>query len=457
MITTTDAETGELLATKTIGVAIAQPREYVEVSQISFEGWGPERNRLQVSLAGVQAGPIPPVTAELVLPPDAIPGFLGSQGGVFRGALLPGNRRLNLSAENIRQLEGASEQGQVYVNVDGVPRVFIFDVTFASDGQQVVPTEHQRPGLRLVADPAYLPGPSTAIGIQVDSPPSGSTLSFAIGRQEGPRFVPEMEQMLGQPREQRLGCSPYGPGGAILLSARLGDWDLSLDTSGIVGERTLLAKLFSYDGNVLETAETAVVFDDVPPAHLQVIPPIDSATAGQPYLVKALCTRSLSGVASAQFFVGRPVDGKLPEKTPTVSGVPIDDQKLEWFAELPIPADAIGTIPISVQFTNRVGLSDVATTVVAVQSAEQAGLGTLAGQVLEGPRPQAGLTVTLSTAGGTALFQATSGPDGSFRFPNLKPGSYKVSAAKTSSSRQGEAAATVEAGKTANANVSLQL
>ena len=338
-----------------------------------------------------------------------------------------------------------------------MPRVFIFDVTFSSDGQTVTPTQSSRPKITLDAAAAYLPGPLTEFGLNVDSPPSGSRLQFAIGVQNGNRFTPEIKQDLSQARERTIGCSPFGPGGAILLSASLSDWKLTVDTSGVVGPRTLMAKLIGYDGNLLDQATAPVVFDDVPPQNLQVVLPVGPATAGQPCLIKALAIRSLSGVTSAQFFVGLPLDGKIPDKTPTISGTAFDEEKLEWYAEVPIPADATGTVPITVQFTNAVGLSDVATANIAVQSAEQAGLGTILGKVTEGPLPQPDLTVTLSTAAGQALFQATTVPFGSFRFPNLTPGMYKLATAKAASNRKGEGTATVEAGKTATADISLQL
>ena len=455
-IEVTDAQTGEQLAHKTIGVAVAHPREYVRINRVDYVASGLGRNRFSLSLAGTGEPLTPPVTAEIELPPAVNPGLLGVQSGVFRG-ILPPNAPLELTAENIQFLEGSPEQGEVFLNVDGVPRVYIFDVTYGDGRVPAVPLERQRPGLRLVNKPAYQPGPNTDFGLRADVPPSGSQLQFMIGRMEGTRFIPEVQQQLDAPLQASIGCTPFGPGGAIMLSASLRDWQLALDTSGIVGQRTVTAKLISYDGSTLDVARSDVIFDEAPPQNPRVIAPTFPATAGQPYLVKALCTSSLSGVVSAQFFVGTPVDGKIPDKTPTVSGTPVDDTRLEWYVELPIPADAKGSIPVSVQLTNAVGLSTVATTTINVQSPQQAGLGTITGKVAEGPLPQAGLTVTLSDAKGAALKQATSGPDGSYTFAGLQPGQYVVSSYKESSNRKGAAQVTVAAGKTATANVSLTL
>ncbi|GEM_PF-3255190 len=452
----TDATTGEVLAQKSIGVAVANPREYVQVNQVEYQSNGFGGNRFSLTLSGDGAPLTPPVSAEIELPPAVNPGLLGVQSGVFRG-LLPPNGTLQLTAENISFIEGSPEQGEVFLNVDGVPRVYIFDVTYDNVRVPAQPVERQRPGLRLVNQPAYQPGPNTTFGIQADVPPSGSYLQFMIGRMEGNRFVPEIQQQLNGPLNASIGCSPFGPGGAILLSASLRDWQLTIDTTGIVGQRTLAGKLLAYDGSTLDMVHADVIFDDAPPSNPRVILPTYPATAGQPYLVKALCTSSLSGVVSAEFFFGRPVDGKMPDKTPTVPGTPVDDSKLEWYVELPIPADAKGSMPVSVQLTNAVGLSTVATATIEVQSAQQAGEGTITGKVMEGSLPQAGLTVTLSDDKGAAIKQATSGPDGSFTFPGLQPGKYTVSSYKESSNRGGTAEATVTAGKTTSANISLTL
>lgn len=452
----TDATTGELLAHKSIGVAVANPREYMQVNRVDYQANGLGGNRFSIMLSGDGAPLTPPVSAEIEFPPAVNPGLLGVQSGVFRG-LLPPNGPLELTAENITFIEGSPEQGEVFLNVDGVPRVYIFDVTYGSASVPAQPVERQRPGVRLVNQPAYQPGPNTSFGIQADVPPSGSYLQFMIGRMEGNRFVPEFQQQLNGPLNASIGCSPFGPGGAILLSASLRDWQLTIDTTGIVGQRTLAGKLIGYDGSTLDMVQANVVFDDAAPKNPQVILPTYPATAGQSYLVKALCTASLSGVTSAEFFFGRPVEGKMPDKTPTVAGTPVDDSNLEWYVELPIPADAKGTLPVSVQLTNAVGLSTVATATIQVQSAQQAGQGTITGKVMEGSLPQAGLTVTLSDDKGTAVKQATSGPDGSFTFPGLQPGKYSVSSYKESSNRGGTAEATVTAGQTTTANISLTL
>jgi hypothetical protein len=460
-----DAERLTTVAERQISVSIASPREYARVEQVEFQPQSCVKNRFSITLSDVAAAnnpaqsqarlPGPPSTAELVLTPDRIPGLLGVQGGVRRGLLPASGAGLQLVAENLQLAPAANEQGYAYITIDGCPRAMVFRTTFSRQGDPTTPVEDIRPSVRLRSSRFGRAGPDFAVTVEADYAPAGASLEVSLGTGQGDAFEPQIVRKLDTPQQRRVGLSPFGPGGALLFEAALRDWTVPLDTTGILGERLLRARILGEDGKVIAAAIQPVVLDDSPPeAQLTGLPPQAAKTA--PLAVQAMARDELSGIAEVQFFVGKPADGKLPAGVAAVPGQPIDAARTLWTAELPLTA-AQGSTAISAQFTNGVGLSCFATATVDVVAAVPAATGKIIGKVLEGPRPQAGLEVILKDDKGTELVKARTGPDGTFSIEKVPPGKYVLACEKPASQRKGSASVTVAPGTVASVQLELTL
>lgn len=104
-------------------------------------------------------------------------------------------------------------------------------------------------------------------------------------------------------------------------------------------------------------------------------------------------------------------------------------------------------------------MSSFTTTDINVVSSSILNQGRIAGKVMEGPRPQPGLTVILKTgdAKGPEKAKAVTQADGSFVFDQLAPGPYTLSTKKAVSYRQAEKQVQVTAGKTTDATLDLSI
>lgn len=452
-----DAGTGDELAKETLHIGVASPREYVAIDSIQFQPTGLKPNRLSLTARAMPTFTPPACLVELLLPPQRIEGFAGVKAGVFRGLLARENQTLQLSADALNLSEETGDAGCIYINVDDCPRAFVYRGTFARRGEATTPYEDPQPALRLNAPRLALAGPKVTAGLEVDEGPSGATLLLELGSNRQGVFRSEQSSKFPTPRQQRIGLAPGGPAGALLLSAAIRDWQAEMDATGIVGHRRLCARLISVDGQTICTAEQPITLDDSPPTGVQLMNVPRRAAKGAPLVLTARGQDDLSGITEAKFFLGAPVDGKLPQGMITAVGKPLDAASEQWTAALELPPGAKGEISVGVQFTNGVGLSTLATATLDVADAADLALGKIVGSVTEGPRPQAGLEVVLKTDKGAELGKTKTGDNGEFTFNSVAPGSYKLSTAKPTSLRKAEASVTVDKAQTAAATLRLEL
>jgi hypothetical protein len=454
-----------LLGERVVSVGIAPPREYVRVESRSFAPAGPAnggKNKLSVTLEGVVPFAEPAIPVEMVLSPQRIPGFLGAKDGTLRGEL-PAKMtgpppRLVLFAENLQLDPSADEEGYFYLNVDGYARAFVFRTTFARQGSETTPRPDGRPAIRVVTESYALADSKWNVLLEVDNAPPDASLEVSMGQFQGERFQADLVRKLPGPRDELIGCLPQGPDGALLFEAVLKDWVVPLNISGIQGARLIRVRLLDSGGGVMQTAVKPILSDSTPPERVRFVEPPTQAKKGSRLVLRATGGDPESGIARVVFFLGRPQGNKPPEKVASVEGTPVKGSEATWSAALPLP-DVKGPAEVSAQFVNGVGLSRFDTTTIDLLDTDPriTGPGKIRGVVMEGPRPQPGLEVTLKDPKGNALAKAKTGPDGVFEIAPVAPGNYVVYAAKAESQRRGSRATKVEPNKTAEVTVELEL
>ncbi|MBL8799960.1 MAG: hypothetical protein JNM56_39120 [Planctomycetia bacterium] len=451
----------KVLERKFIPVGLASPREYVTVTNILFSpprerGGVDSNNRLSVGLVSpLTSGP--PCYAELVLPSDRIPGFLGVKDGNFKGEVPIGGEELKLYADNLQLLPGADEQGYCYLTIDNATRAIIFRVTYARGGEPTTPREDTQPAIRVNAPRFGVTGDVLPVQIEVDNAPANATVELAIGRPAGGGFEIDSSMKFPSGRQTRIGFFPYGKNGALLFDASIQDWNIKLDTLRIKGPRTLKARLLAADGQTVRTAEMTIILDDTPPDKVQILNPPKAAKKDAPLTLKAFAQPPVSGIKEVNFFIGQPVNGKLPPKTMLFKAEP-DPSGAFWTATLPLQGENKGPTDFSVEFKSEAGLSGFATTNIDLLDKEPPPEpGKIAGQVLEGLRPQPKLPVILLDEKDKELSRTMSDADGNYEFPNLKPGLYRVYTIKEVNKRKADVQTKVEAGQTTKLDLPLML
>jgi len=441
-----------------VPVGIAAPREYVTVDAVQFapavaESGG--KNRLSFTLRATTELAGPPCTVALVLPPDRIPGFLAVGDGTFRGPLPAAGGALELFAQGIRLESTAEGSGYVDLDIDDLKRGLRFRTTFAAQGGPTTPREDDRPALRLRAGRVAPTGASVPVVIEVDDPPPGATLELKLGRSPGGAFVADIARTFPTARRRHVGFHAGGPGGSLLFEASLADWSVVLDTTGLRGRRELRARLLDADGREVRAASLALVLDDLSPGDVRFVDPPKQARRGRPVTLRAAGVPTDSGIASATFFPGAPVDGKVPPGVATVPGTPLDPDKTTWTASLPLPDGKAATADVGVRFLSGAGVASVATAAIELLDADPVTPGILTGIVLEGPLPQPDLVVILGDDKNVERGRTTTAKDGTFRFAGLPPGSYQVFSSKPTSRTGRLVPATIKAGETADVTLEL--
>ena len=451
-----DAASHEELSSAVFPIDIIEPRQFVTVDSVRFSPKDDNHNRLEVELR--ENGQMPGRPCQVQLDVDAahVPGLVGLGDGVFKGKLPANGDPLVLFARNLRLADGTSEQGSFSLTIDGIPRTIVFDTTFARSGNPTTPVEAIRPAMQLSAPKTGRSGGPFAAHIETDYAPASATLELGLGRKSLTGRL-EMDNVvkLSGGRQRRVGFSSTGKGGALLFNALIADWNVPLDTSGIVGHRVLRARLLASDGRELATAQQEVVLGDRPPQGVTFENVPKLASNKKPLELSASVLQSIPEVSSVTFFVGKPENDAIPKNAATAQGKS-DPVGVTWTGQIALKPTVKGTVPVSAQFTNAAGLSSFITTNVEVTDADVGGA-EIAGKVVEGSIPQSGVKVVLADGKGAELAKATTGADGSFTFKSLKPGKYTTSAAKPTSGRRGSAAVDVKEDSTVQATIELWL
>lgn len=479
---------GQVLETREIPVDIATAedylRDYVEVSQARFiPSRAGEKNRLIVKLKALPRLSGPPCKVELVLPrdPTLFPSLREDAEGTLSDELEPG-KTLELFAEDLSLDPSAPETGSFYLNLDGLERAIWFRTKFVANGtpQQAVIEPAPRVRLKTEIKPEP-PAAQLIVSTTVDNAPPGALLLLGLGRLEAGKFVEDRKTWVAPARDRGIGFDAKGEKGALLFEASVKDWVHNFNTANLRGERILFAWLRDPEGKtVLNQAAVPLLLDDKPPDKISLELPTKVAHGTKALNVKGTVAPPASGIKEVLFFVGNKADF---EKSKTsglaAAGKATDLSGKAWEALLPLPKDPSGSIVVSARFMSGVGLTQFAApqevAIIAplptqaemeaenVKAKKPPALGSIEGKVLEGDRPQPGLTVYLLTDDPEAkekernkpLDMKKSAANGSFAFKDLKPGHYRVFCEKASAMRKDLKPVNVESGMAAEVTLSL--
>jgi hypothetical protein len=442
---------GTVTETKDLALRLMVPTEYVAVSDIKYTSdESGKENALRVQVKALEGFTGPPCVVSLDLRPAVIPGLRAEQTNGTYEQKLTAQGTVQLSAENLKFQDAPPKSGLVFLTVDGYERAFIYETTFAALGRTVTPAPDKRPQMRLVADRYVRPSPKLKVGVEVDNPPGlGGLLQVGLDRdRDNVVRGAEFEDRRGA-REQRVRVLEPAPDGALLLQTEVKPWTVELDSAGLFGEFLIQGRLEDAGKEVIK-AEVRVTFDGTPPENVKIVAGDlpKQLRRGDPIPLKATGNDPQSGISEVVFFAGKlPADGKIPPTAVQVKGTPPAGKETAWTARLPVPTDTKGTAEVSVQFTNRVGLSATDTiTIQLVDAPPPSKTTSIEGTIRVGDLAQPNLTVYLRDPQGVEKDKTTTDAAGKYLFKDVPPGSYRVTASKAAGSK-GETAVTVTEGQ----------
>ena len=372
------------------------------------------------------------------------------------------------------------------LDVDGYPRAFNFavDCSSAADMQPQGP-QHDWRQIRILAPAAgttLLKAPAVAVPMRlaVDAPADTFLAEESVGgsvaivlRQIGAGLADRGEERTvwsaAHDRQVTFTLEPPPAGASLAINTVVDDWTIAASGEGFANvdvsaeARLVIAGLQSpiIDSRVL-------VFDGQAP--VVEVPPAVQATVGKPiavpiqasddssdgYLIPPERRRpGVSGLKSVEWAIDVEGKGTPKEWQPatwlggTNYEVRIDSAKLPFGVRLPVlvrATDAVGLSNPPARFWMEVGAEPVST------------LNSLTGKVVLSGRGEPNMPVVLNGPGGERT--ARTGEGGVFRFDDLKPGEYKVSAQAPVRNRMRKAepaSVTIEAAPAPAASVTMEL
>lgn len=477
-----DAASGQEYETREFRPQIAAPLEYIEVVRPQFIPARPgEVNRLEVTIRSLpqMTGPPCPVTLQLPADPELFPAFLEAPRGNLEGVVEAGGKPLQLYAEDIKLNPNAQAKGLLSLSVDGLARALWYQTRFVLQGQnqKVEPVSRGRvrfqPELSVQPDkPARL-----TVRFNVDSAPATAILLFRLGHMEGNEFKDDIKYWSDRAKPQHIGFDPRGPGGSVVLEASVGDWSKEFNVPGIRGRRFLYAYLLDASGReTIDTFMKELTLDDVPPQINSLEVPQQIEVTASRITVRATVKPTESRIKDVSFLVNPGSKGdfaKAEAENKVVIGKPSSADPDTWEATLPVPKGSTGKLIVSARATNGVGLTGQSHGEVAIKEPppepaeasdkpKEETPGAIEGKVTENDVAQPGLTVYLldpkaKNNENPVKDQKKTAQDGTYAFPDLKPGLYRVFCLKEATNRRAMKDLTVESGKTLRQDLDLLL
>jgi hypothetical protein len=478
-------------------VELMQPADYVEPPKVSFNG---NTRELQVTVTAKDTFSPEPKAAPvaLVLSPAHVPGLVDTpdKAGAYLRYLTRAGQSVKLVAKNLHidekdKRREETENGLVYLTVDGYERAFAFRVTFGLEGEDHFGDLIPSPVVGLHWPRYQQPAPACHVDLTVDNAPPDSVVEVGLKHdEEATAFADDDIKLLRAPRDQHIRVAT-GADGGVAFETTVRDWATDMDSTGLFNDHALRVRLLrkgeplpTLDARDLQDpraeptkeVEVPVTFDGSPPeiktfgvqlTRQEKGKPVEflatsetpradnQIPTGQPLRVVAVAADPESKVTQVVFFLGKPTpDLKIPEMVVAVPGEPKGDRGTTWQAQLPAPPAAGGVVPVGVQVTNGAGLKSFGTIEIKLvpppppPPAGPPPKPSIEGTVVDGAgRGQPTLPVTLTDAQGVARDSVKTDAAGKFLFKDVLPGSYRVSAAKTANGTRGETAVQVAEGE----------
>jgi Carboxypeptidase regulatory-like domain len=464
----------------TYSISVRQPTDYVKKEKVAYRNKKDVGNQLTLDFKSeaFPGGPACPV--ELVFPPQTglNVGRLGE--GVYKRTLTADPKPVRLYSKNLPYIGTTGTKARVYVNIDGVPRAYVYRPNLYTETEvgkeETIVDPQDKPEIRFmeaakleVAETIYSRPGIVPIRVEADAAPQGAIIQLKVRRKPGDEVVDTIVKE--GVRQDQIWFEPAGPDGSMLITTKVGDWVIPLDVRDYRGRYELLAQLIdpadkdAPDDKKPSMPATLIVDDTRPeirsitvqPENLKKVnPPEHVRTVPLPVEIRAVDPES--GIAKVVVFLGKaPPDGKLPE-TAVEATLPKGGGDV-WLAQLPLPMGAKGLQEVTAVVVNNVGILEVSSQ--KVQLIEPPLGGTIRGTVSMTPGGKVlnGVTVKLLDGEGKEKASATTDEkkNGVFEMKDVPPGTYKVVAGKPDSGvgTKGAETVTVKAGEVSKVRITL--
>lgn len=483
-------------------VKLLRPLQYLDETRCSAIFDGPRGQLTAKVVAGAEFSG-EPASVRLTLDPARIPGLVATDSpeGSYQRALTGPGKEVELTANNLSfNNQPTNPNGLVTVDVDSYERALTWRTTFntaSGNNQGQLISDH--PLVRLIGEPYWKAGPKYPVTILVDNARRDLRVEIGVDRNDDRKFDDDEVRILPSARDQHIGVRPGGDG-ALTFATSVRDWKIDLDVAGLFGKRTLRVRLLNEAGEPVELLDEEAAIDPQPRTRTAIVQSVvydgsepdvtalgvlglpaakgrkNQLVRGKPLTLYARAEDEQTGIKEVVFFVGKPnADGTLPMGVEPVPGIlaPVDAKaigdarKPTWLAQLPVPTDKPGKVPVGVQVTNQAGMKSFGMMTIELvdppmtdpkDPKSSAGKGgTIEGTVNEGGRLQPNVPVVLRDAQGNVKDTVRTDNRGRYVFKDVPAGSYRVQAIKSSSRTEGDVTVQAVDGQVkSDANITLR-
>lgn len=380
-------------------------------------------------------------------------------GQEFAGSLLDSINATDketavLALQQLKFKKNAVDDGFISIKVDGVPRAKVYVTNMVpGTGLKSLP---DRNVIRFNGPTYWKPDPENKYKarIEVDNlEVEDAKINVYFDRAN----IGSMNLLRSYPSTRQIDVAfSSSDKGVFSIKPIVQDWPLEIVSEGLNGERKFEAELVKKDDSPLgERAKWTVVFSKERPKNIRISlnESKQKFQLGEKVLATATA-ESPTGISKAFFFLGD-VAPKEPEKLIPATE---SDKSNSWQANVTLP-DQKGRAKLGVVMENGVGLTSTHIMDVLIEdpamSSSKEKLATIKGNVVQGDRPQRGLTVALFDDKKMPVKTTRTDDSGNFTFTDLNAGSY-ILVCQREDNAQAREVVTVEKGGEKTVTLSLE-
>ena len=411
-----------------------RPRRYID----AVVGYNPVQERIEVRVVASDRAAVPPagIKVKLNFPEPLARGTEAQLEGILNAP--------DYSALLYVQAPPSDSRVQtVYIEADGYPRAFIYEVPCGPAATNV-PEVADALDLRILApaDGAMFAAPAAKIpvSLEVDAPVGSfdnerDTLEVGIDRDRDRDFRDEAPLVIHSDRQAEIFLNRFGTNGIVVIKTDVHDFKLEVPGGALQNLRANLIAKAQVGSRIAYSAPKEIGLDGAPPqiSRVELLPGRTVQIKGELTVDVWSTDAEMSGTAKVE--VGFDVDatGKFSEKEPPLPAVSVAPTK--WSIKLPTDKLLPGKATILIRATDRVGNVGEITKmpITVISAADAAALAKAAGSrvfgtVRYGPDPLEKATVALVGPDDKPIASAETDAAGFFSLEAVPAGTYKLAA-----------------------------
>lgn len=423
---------------------LRDPREFVYVDSTLYVPSSLPKNKnssLFFNLKSRFRELTPQPVVEMVFEKNRNPSMISEGTGIKSRPLNP-EETVQLFTSGINYSPFEPFQGEVFLNIDGIKRMFRYGFK---------PYSYGDPFALVLKTNAHLEIPEIKVSndfktlnviFEADVMNSKAKLEAGVWDLNKDPIEPinfqksDVSCFFKTPRKESVKIIQEKGAAFLKFQGCVDDWRISWNVEGLNGAKVIHAWLKDEYDNIISRKSVKTIIDRTAPDKFEIDAFPKSVNPEQEITLRVITSDEESDISKVELFFAQKLEGKNVDTIPLIKFKRNKEIPSLWEGNYLVPKDSNGAQFFTLVSTNGFGISKRINATWEVVQAKTPTTGEIVATVLEGGRKQPNLTVKLFDQKGKLIKTQITDVEGKTKFANLQPNSYSVIVEKISSGRK---------------------